>query len=391
MDRAAAPRPLALHLALAAGAAGRAALAEPAPTRAHAPNAPAGADARAAENLATALARLDAMLAGIDAWRRHPWRRAPETAPVLWQCGSCRLLDYAPGAAAPPLLVVPSLINRFWILDLLPERSLLRWLAGRGWRPLLLDWGSPGREECGFDLADHVERRLAPALALAARSGPVDLLGYCLGGNLALAASQLHPELCRRLVLLATPWDFAAAPGRGAVLREMALQTGEPALRGWIRELGTGLGGIPVELLQAIFALLDPDPAGKFAAHGARPQAGAEARAFTATEDWLNHGVPLAPRAGEELLIDWCLGNAPMQGRWRVGGEAIRPERVAQPALVIASASDRISPPASVRPLADSIPGATWRQVRAGHVGMMAGSRAEAVLWEPLHAWLAAG
>ena len=64
------------------------------------------------------------------------------------------------------MLVVPSLINRPYILDLAPGRSLLRWLAAQGLRPLLMDWGTPGAAEAGFDL-----RRLRRAAAGAGAGG----------------------------------------------------------------------------------------------------------------------------------------------------------------------------------------------------------------------------
>jgi polyhydroxyalkanoate synthase len=65
--------------------------------------------------------------------------------PVAWREGALRLLDYGRGSAGPAVLVVPSLINRYYVLDLLPEQSFLRHLAEAGLRPLVVDWGEPGR------------------------------------------------------------------------------------------------------------------------------------------------------------------------------------------------------------------------------------------------------
>src|SRR3546814_15335463 len=70
--------------------------------------------------------RLAALADGIEAYRRHPYRRDLADPPVLWQEGSCRLLDYGAGAAraggSAPVLVVPSLINRAYVLDLTAEQ-----------------------------------------------------------------------------------------------------------------------------------------------------------------------------------------------------------------------------------------------------------------------------
>src|SRR3546814_6860749 len=103
-----------------------------------------------------------------------------------------------------PVLVVPSLINRAYVLDLTAERSLLRWLAAHGLRPLLLDWGRPGAEERDFTLTDYIAGRLERALdALRAEeAAPPVLLGYCMGGLLALglARSEEHTSELQSLM-----------------------------------------------------------------------------------------------------------------------------------------------------------------------------------------------
>ena len=73
--------------------------------------------------------------------------------PELWREGTTRVLDYGdPARGGVPLLVVPSLINRAYILDLSARSSLLRWLADQGFRPFLVDWGRPGIDERGRGL-----------------------------------------------------------------------------------------------------------------------------------------------------------------------------------------------------------------------------------------------
>jgi polyhydroxyalkanoate synthase len=104
-------------------------------------------------------AQADAFLRGLERYRNHPYRRRIADPPAIWEEGTTRLLDYAPEGGTP-LLVVPSLVNRGYVLDLAAERSFLRHLAGRGIRPLLVDWGAPGPLERGFSLTDYVAGRL---------------------------------------------------------------------------------------------------------------------------------------------------------------------------------------------------------------------------------------
>lgn len=325
-----------------------------------------------------ALDREDAaLLAGIRAYRRHPWRREAPALPVLWAEGGSRLLDH--GGTEPTVLVVPSLVNRADILDLMPEASILRFLAGHGVRVLLLDWGEPGVVERGFGLTDYIAGRLERALQ--AVGGPVVLVGYCMGGLLALGAALRQPERVRALGLLATPWDFwAEEPGRAQALG---------ALLPGLEPLLAATGALPVDAIQALFAALDPfSIAGKYRGFAALDPESARARRFVALEDWLNDGVALAAPVAREVLGQWYGANAPARGAWRVAGEVVEPGRLAMPAFLAIPSRDRIVPPASALALAKSLPGPLVHGAAAGHIGMVAGQGAEEALWRPLLRWI---
>jgi poly(3-hydroxyalkanoate) synthetase len=325
-----------------------------------------------------------ALLAGIAAYRRHPWQRDMPDPPVIWAEGSTTLLDYGPPDGLP-LLVVPSLVNRAYVLDLLPDHSMLRYLASRGVRPLLLDWGFPGEVERTFSLSDYIAGRLDRALqaASALTGGRVTLAGYCMGGLMAVAAALSRRELVSRLVLLATPWDFWAADAARA--RELGAMVPmlEPAF--------ACAGALPVDALQTLFSLLDPGSvAEKYRDFGRQDQASPRARMFVALEDWLNDGIPLAAPVARETLGAWYGANAPAAGTWRVLGLPVDPSRLRLPCFVAAPGRDRIVPPESARALAAAIPGAELLVPQAGHIGMVAGSTARRVLWEQLAGWLRA-
>jgi len=108
---------------------------------------------------------------------------------VVWREGTTQLLDAGRDSTGLAVLIVTSLINRYYVLDLLPERSFLRHLARYGLRPLVIDWGAHGDEGLHFDLTDYVAGRLESALAAATRlaGAPIGVVGYCMGGLLALA------------------------------------------------------------------------------------------------------------------------------------------------------------------------------------------------------------
>ena len=330
---------------------------------------------------AEAATRIGRFLEGIEGYRAHSYRRRLADPPVLWQAGATRVLAFGGDLAGAPVLLVPSLINRAYILDLTAQRSFARYLRERGLRPYLLDWGEPGADEREFGLDDYILGRLAPALEAVCRDAgqPVVLAGYCMGGTMVLPIAARADVAA--LVLLATPWDFWADGRHQARLIAAYL----PGLTALI----DGLGQLPPDALQAMFAALDPLLAArKFTAFAALPPASAAARNFVALEDWLNDAVPLTGPVAHACLEDWYCANAPARGSWRVGGEPVRPERVTCPALNVVPARDRIVPPASAEAMSAALSDVeTWRPP-LGHIGMMASPRAKRLLWRRLADWI---
>lgn len=326
--------------------------------------------------------QLDGMLAGILGYRHHPYHRTLSDPPVLWSEGSVRLLDYGPPGGVPALFV-PSLVNRAYVLDLTEDRSLLRWLAGRGVRPLLLDWGRPGPVERRYSLDDYIAGVLDRALAAAtgATGGAVSLVGYCMGGLLALAACQRRPDRVSRLVLMATPWDFHESDQNTARLLAAAMEPLLPWFDAW--------GEVPVDVLQALFAQLDPFLAlRKFGRFARLDPASGSARAFVALEDWLNDGIPLAAPVARQVFAGWYGRNEPAAGVWTVGGQAVDPGRVPHPTLVLIPEHDRIVPPASALAVARFLPDGHILRPPLGHIGMVVSAGAKSSVWEPLASWL---
>ena len=268
--------------------------------------------------------RIELYLASLERYRHHPYQRSLVNPPALWSEGTTSLRDYGaltPSAPkGPVVLFVPSLVNRGYILDLAEGNSFLRWLAQAGFRPLLVNWGRPGPAERGFDLTAYIAGRLERALdaAVELAGAPVGLVGYCMGGNLALALASRRPKAVKALALLATPWDFHA--DRPELARVIAAGSA-PLLA-----VADRLGELSTDILQALFFLLDPYLAPRKFLRFAGFAAGSPRElAFVALEDWLNDGVPLAAKVARECLEGWYGENTPGRGEWCVAGEAVEP------------------------------------------------------------------
>lgn len=311
---------------------------------------------------------------GLAAYQIAPRAPAPPRTDAIAAVAGTTLRDHrGPDGKGPPIVFVPSLINPPRVLDLMPGKSLIGWLATRGHRPLLVDWGEPAPADRGLDIAAHVTDRLLPLIA--ALPEPPVLVGYCLGGTMAMAAAQLAPVA--GLALIAAPWRFSGFSDRARADIADLWTAAEPAC--------DRLGLVPMEVLQTGFWRLDPDRTlSKYARFADLDPDSEAAAAFVAVEDWSNQGAPLTYAAGRELFDDFYDADLPGTGRWRVGGQAIDPAALACPAVEFVSAGDRIVPAASSAMLPDR------RVLAAGHVGMVVGSRASEQLWAPLHDWLSA-
>ncbi len=115
---------------------------------------------------------------------------------------------------------------------------------------------------------------------------------------------------------------------------------------------------LPVDLLQTLFALLDPwGVADKYRGFAGLRQDSERARLFVALEDWLNDGVPLAAEVARSCLGEWYGENAPARGDWRIAGLPVRPGAIRTPAFVAVPGRDRIVPPESRDPLGPRDPG----------------------------------
>jgi polyhydroxyalkanoate synthase len=327
-------------------------------------------------------------LTGVERYRHHPFRRDVEDPPAVWTEGSTRLLAYG-SPEGRPVLFVPSLVNRGYVLDLAEGRSLMRHLASLGLRCFLLEWGWPEGPERTFTLTDYIAGRLERALLAALAASPgrpagMAVAGYCMGGLLATALARRRPREVAALVLMATPWDFHAGEG-GPQARALAAAMAPllPLFARW--------GDMPVDAIQLLFAALDPLLAlRKFADFGRLDPASPRAAAFVALEDWLNDGVPLAASVAGEVIAGWYGANTPARGQWRIAGEPVDPGAVAVPSLHLIPSRDRIVPPASAAALAAAMPGAHRLDLPLGHIGMVVAGNAPAKAWAPLAEWVLA-
>ena len=289
---------------------------------------------------------------GLRSYERAPRRERPQPKSAIARVRGATLRDH--GGEGKPVILVPSLINPPRILDLDQDVSLTGAIAAIGRRTLLLDWGKAD-ERSKLSVAGHVEELLLPLLRSIGE--PPALVGYCLGGTMAIAAANL--ATVERVVTLAAPWNFARYP-----------ETSHRALQDmWrhSRAAAEALGALPMEVLQAAFWSLDPErTVRKFAEFGQLDPGSPDARRFIELEEWANEGEPLPYPAARELVEELFGSDLSGSGNWTVGGRPAT-DGLPVPALHLTAERDLIAPPQTV---ADG----EIVAIASGHVGMIVGS-----------------
>ena len=324
-------------------------------------------------------------------------RRGATPHQVVWRSGPARLRAYRPERASPratPLLLVTPIINRFRVVDLEPQTSLVGGLLARGVPVYVVDWGAPARIDARLDLEGYV-LRLLPAAARAARAdaggeGALDVLGYCLGGTLATLFAATQPERVRRLVTLCAPVRFSCDAPHMDLLRRWVAPDAFP-----VEELTRALGNMPGALIHQGFLWQRPVASAlKPLRAWRRCDDAAFARSYALLEAWTLDGVDLPGAAYRTLIQALYRDDALFRGRLALGERAVDLGRIRCPVLVVTAEGDTTCPPAAARALLDRVgtppEGRAELSLPGGHVAAVVGRRAPRTLHGPLADWLLA-
>jgi len=296
-------------------------------------------------------------------------------ADVVYTENKLRLLRYRRESAAThatPVLMVPSLINRHYVLDLLPEKSFVEWLVARGHDVYCIDWGTPSDEDRYLTFDDVCDRYLGRALH---KTGKAHVLGYCMGGTLATIHASVHPERFASLVALAAPVRFSEAGVLGVWTQSPAF---EP------RAMVDALGNVPWQLLQSSFHMLRPTMnLAKMVALVDRAYDDEFLDGFLALETWGSDNVSFPGECWRTWVEDLYRGDALARGTFALSGRPARLEGVTCPLLVVTFEHDAIVPKASATDLSERAGSRDKHALHlpGGHVGAVVSRGASKKLW----------
>ncbi|MDP2310114.1 MAG: alpha/beta fold hydrolase [Pseudomonadota bacterium] len=286
-------------------------------------------------------------------------------------------------ARATPVILVPSLINRAWILDLEPGRSLVDALSKMGHPTYLVDWGEPGpedaEEDVGYVLLELLHRSI-DRVCRHAQSADAFLLGYCLGGTLSAMYAALRPARVAGFVALAAPVSFS----NGGRFREFVA----PGVFDVERAVAAD-GLVPVDVMKPAFQMLDP--MGNFTKYLAIEAAASNPQQLTrvlARERWVEENVPMAGAFAREFIRKAYQEDRLLAGTWTIRGERVDLAAIKAPVHVVVCRRDFITPMAAALPLAAATGGeSTTTVLDTGHIGVVVGSEGPRTFYPLLDSW----
>ena len=320
--------------------------------------------------------------------RRERLPVAATPADIAWQDNKLQLLRYRQrpqGLAHPiPVLLVPSLINRHYVLDLTPGKSFVEFMVQRGFDVYCIDWGAPTAEDRYITFDDIVDRMVGRALRKVCQLSAqpqAHVLGYCMGGTLAAIHAAAHPERFASLTAVAAPVAFDRAGPMAEWLR-----SGHFDVDALVRANGV----VPSTLLQSSFQLLRPTlPLAKAVNLIDRAWNDKFLDGYLAMETWANDNVGLPGEFYRTYVRDLYQHDQLRSGTFALSGQRVQLSAVCCPVLTVAFTVDSIAPQECCTPLANLVGSVRVQRVLfdGSHVGGMTSGPAAKGLWPQIAAF----
>ena len=317
---------------------------------------------------------------------------------VIYTEDRIRLIHYIPVVENPrkiPILIIYALVNRYYILDLQPDKSVIKKLLDEGFDLYLIDWGYPSGSDRYLTMDDYINSYMDHAVDKIRKMHKVDkitLLGVCQGGTFSVIYSALHPEKVKNLVTLVTPVDF---------------ETDKCALNIWAKNMDVDkivdyYGIVPGDMLNISFLLLDPFRllVDKYADMFEKIEIKDDDAISKANEDnmknflrmekWIFDSPDQAGETYRQFIKDCYQKNLLIKNEMEIGGKKINLKKINMPLLNLMAEFDHLVPNEESKPLMSSVSSTDKEEVvfPTGHIGIFVGSKSQKSVCPKIAEWL---
>ncbi len=310
-----------------------------------------------------------------------------------------KLIHYIPTVEKPhavPILIVYALVNRYYILDLQPDKSVIKRLLDEGFDVYIIDWGYPTGMDRYLTIDDYVNGYVNNAVDnIREKSGlnKITLLGVCQGGTLSVMYAALHPEKVKNLITLVTPVNF---------------DTDKGLLYIWARGLDVDsivdyYGIVPGDLLNSGFLLTDPfrlmidKYVGIFERIECKPNDTAcllrneeTVKNFLRMEKWIFDSPDQAGETFRQFMKDCYQKNLLIKNKIELNGKKVNLKKISMPLLNVMAEFDHLVPNDASVPLNDAVSSSDKETLifPTGHIGIFVGSKSQKEVCPGIARWL---
>ncbi len=318
---------------------------------------------------------------------------------IIFSEDKMKLVHYIPAVEKPypvPILVVYALVNRYYILDLQPDKSVIKKLLDDGFDVYVIDWGYPSGVDRYLTIDDYVNGYLNNAVdKIRERSGiyQITLLGVCQGGTFSVMYAALHPEKVKNLITLVAPVNF---------------DTDKGLLHIWAKSLDVdsivdNYGIVPGDLLNAGFLLTDPfrlmidKYVGLFERIEREPNDTAcqlrneeTVKNFLRMEKWIFDSPDQAGETFRQFMKDCYQKNLLIKNAMMLNGKRVNLKNITMPLLNVMAEFDHLVPNDASKPLNDAVSSSDKEVLifPTGHIGIFVGSKSQKEVCPRIAEWL---
>ncbi len=318
---------------------------------------------------------------------------------VVYREDRMKLLHYIPAVQKPcpvPVLITYALVNRYYILDLQPDKSVVRKLLELGFDVYIIDWGYPAGMDRYLTLDDYVNGYMNNCVdKIREISGmeKITLLGVCQGGTFSVMYASLHPEKVKNLVTLVTPVNF---------------ETDKCLLNTWAKNLDVDkivdyYGMVPGDFLNSGFLLLDPVNLMITKYVGMFDQLDCDSNDidcsihnkeklenFLRMEKWIFDSPDQAGETYRQFMKDCYQKNLLIKNEMVIGGKRINLKNITMPLLNVIAEYDHLVHNDASKPLTDAVSSTDKEMLvfPTGHIGIFVGGKSQKEVCPRIAEWL---
>lgn len=297
-----------------------------------------------------------------------------------------KVLHYLPkhkNVSPIPVLIVNSLVNKYYILDLLPGKSYVEYLVEQGLDVYLVDWGSPEISDSFLSLEDYINLFLDSIVKQVlkhSKAKKLSMLGYCMGGTITLIYAALKQQYLQNLVLLATPINF-----HNSSLLSLWGENFD------VDKFISLHGNAPKEILYSTFMMLKPmKNITKYVNLAENIDDPEYVKSFMAFDYWIKDAISVAGETFRQFVKFAYQQNLLVENRFPLGHRLVNLKNIKCPVLGVVAEHDEIVPLKSSEILIDLISSKdkTLLKVKGGHHGLSIGNSAVKIVWPKTAEWL---